>query len=68
MRTRKVRPGSAALVLGACGALVLSACGGGGSSFGGAAKTQAAGPAKLSIMIGSSGAAETNAVEAAAAA
>ena len=68
MRTRKVRPGSAALVLGACGALVLSACGGGGSSFGGAAKTQATGPAKLSIMIGSSGAAETNAVEAAAAA
>ena len=68
MRKSNIRPGSAALVIGACGALVLSACGGGGSSFGGAAKTQATGPAKLSIMIGSSGAAETNAVQAAAAA
>jgi len=67
MRTRTIRPGSAALVLGACGALVLSACGG-GSGFGGAAKNQATGPAKLTIMIGSSGDSETNAVKAAAAA
>lgn len=58
-----------ALALCACGALVLSACGGGGgSSFGGAAKSQATGPAKLTIMIGSSGDAETNSVKAAAAA
>lgn len=68
MRSSKIRPGSVALVLGASGALVLTACGGGGNSFGGAAKTQATGPAKLTIMIGSSGAAETNAVQAAAAA
>jgi len=51
--------------LGAVGALVLSACGGGGSSFGGATKTQASGPVKLTVMIGSSGDAETNAVKAA---
>ncbi len=68
MRTRKTRPGAAALVLCASGALVLSACGGGGSSFGGSTKAQATGPAKLTIMIGSSGDAETNSVKAAAAA
>lgn len=45
----------------------LSACGGGGSSFGGATKAQPTGPAKLTIMIGSSGGAETDAVKAAAA-
>lgn len=67
MRTSKARHGSVALALGACGALVLSACGGGGS-FGGDDKTQATGPAKLTIMIGSSGDAETNAVKTAAAA
>jgi multiple sugar transport system substrate-binding protein len=70
MRSRKTRHGSVALALCACGALALSACGGGGggSSFGGATKSQATGPAKLTIMIGSSGDAETNAVKAAAAA
>jgi multiple sugar transport system substrate-binding protein len=68
MRTSKTRHGAVALALCATGALVLSACGGGGSSFGGAAKTQASGPAKLTIMIGSSGDAETNAVKSAAAA
>src|SRR5471030_1755583 len=66
MRSTKARPGSVALVLCAIGALVLSACSG-GSSFGGAAKTQATGPAKLTIMIGTSGDAETNAVKSAAA-
>jgi len=66
MRSRKTRHATVALTLGAVGALVLSACGGGGSSFGGATKSQAAGPAKLTIMIGSSGDAETNAVKAAA--
>lgn len=68
MRTTTARHGSVALALCASGALVLTACGGGGSSFGGEAKTQATGPAKLTIMIGSSGDAETNAVKTAAAA
>ena len=66
MRTSRTRHGAAAVALCASGALILSACGGGGSSFGGASKTQATGPAKLTIMIGSSGDAETNAVKAAA--
>src|SRR5665647_1692899 len=65
MRSRKARHATVALTIGAVGALVLSACGGGGSSFGGATKSQATGPAKLTIMIGSSGDAETNAVKAA---
>jgi multiple sugar transport system substrate-binding protein len=55
-----------AVALCASGALVLSGCG--GSSFGSAGKSQASGPAKLTIMIGSSGDAETNAVKSAAAA
>jgi len=67
MRTSKTRQGAVAVALCAAGALVLSACGG-GSSFGGDTKAQATGPAKLTIMIGSSGDAETNAVKAAAAA
>ncbi|NMM34603.1 MAG: extracellular solute-binding protein [Phycicoccus sp.] len=66
MRSPKTRHATAAITLGAVGVLVLSACGGGGSSFGGATKSQATGPAKLTIMIGSSGDAETNAVKAAA--
>ena len=66
MRSRKARHVSVALALCATGALVLSACGGGGSSFGGATKAQATGAAKLTIMIGTSGDAETNAVKAAA--
>lgn len=60
--------GVAALALAATGALVLSACGGGG--FSGDSNNQpqntAAGPVKLTMMIGSSGDAETNAVKAAA--
>lgn len=66
MRAPKPR-GVAALALAATGALVLSACGGGG--FGGdtkAPQNTSAGPVKLSMMIGSSGDAETNAVKAAA--
>jgi len=54
MRTSKTRPAAVAVALCATGALVLSACGG-GSSFGSASRTQASGPAKLTIMIGSSG-------------
>jgi multiple sugar transport system substrate-binding protein len=67
MTTTRTRSGTIALALCASGTLALSACGGGGSSFE-AGKTQATGPAKLTIMIGSSGDAETNAVKAAAAA
>jgi len=66
MRSSKARHGSVALAVCATGALVLSACGGGGSSFTAATKAQATGPAKLTIMIGTSGDAETNAVKAAA--
>jgi multiple sugar transport system substrate-binding protein len=65
MTARHLRRSSAAIALCATGALILAACSG-GSGFGGATKTQAAGPAKLTIMIGSSGDAETNAVKAAA--
>jgi multiple sugar transport system substrate-binding protein len=68
MRSSKARHGSAALAVCATGALVLSACGGGGSSFTAVTKAQATGPAKLTIMIGTSGDAETNAVKTAAAA
>ena len=52
-------------------ALVLTACGGGGfagSSGSSTAASTQAGPVKLTVMIGSSGDAETNAVKAAAAA
>lgn len=59
--------GVAALALAATGALVLSACGGGGFSGNSNAPAQntSAGPVKLTVMIGSSGDAETNAVKAA---
>jgi multiple sugar transport system substrate-binding protein len=59
-------PRRGAVALCASSVQVLSACG--GASFGGASKSQATGPAKLTSMIGSSGDAETNAVKAAAAA
>ncbi|MGO4597494.1 sugar ABC transporter substrate-binding protein [Terrabacter sp. 2RAF25] len=66
MRARMPR-GVAALALAATGALVLSACGGGGFSGNSNAPAQntSAGPVKLTVMIGSSGDAETNAVKAA---
>jgi multiple sugar transport system substrate-binding protein len=53
------------LVFGTITALALSACGGGGFSSGGSAQ-QTSGPTKLTIMIGSSGDAETAAVKEAA--
>ena len=55
------------LALSATGALVLSSCGGGGFSGGTptAQQNTSAGPIKLTVMIGSSGAAETDAVKAA---
>ncbi|MER7072749.1 extracellular solute-binding protein [Terrabacter sp. NPDC000476] len=67
MSARTTR-GAAALALAATGALVLSACGGGGFDNGSNSAPQetAKGPVKLTIMIGSSGDAETNAVKAAA--
>ncbi|GAA2744579.1 hypothetical protein GCM10009868_22770 [Terrabacter aerolatus] len=67
MRAPSTR-GAAALALAATGALVLSACGGGGfsSSNNQAPQSTAKGPVKLTIMIGSSGDAETKAVKAAA--
>lgn len=63
MRARKVR-GVAAFALATTGALVLSACGGGFDNGGGApAQNTKSGPVKLTVMIGSSGDAETNAVK-----
>ena len=55
------------LALAASVALALSACGGGGFDDGGEPEPQA-GPAELTVLIGSSGPAETDAVTAAAAA
>jgi multiple sugar transport system substrate-binding protein len=55
------------LVLAATTSLALSACGGGGFTQGSTAQ-QSTGPAKLTVLIGSSGDAETTAVKAAAAA
>jgi multiple sugar transport system substrate-binding protein len=56
-----------ALTLVTSGALALSACGGGGFSGGGntASQNTSKGPVKLTMMIGSSGPAETDAVNAA---
>jgi multiple sugar transport system substrate-binding protein len=57
--------GVAAVAVAAAGSLLLAACGGGGFSGGGqtAAQNTAKGPVKLTVMIGSSGDAETNAVK-----
>src|SRR3954453_18142223 len=67
MRARSTR-GAAALALAATGALALSACGGRGFSGGAEEVPQstAKGPVKLTMMIGSSGDAETAAVKKAA--
>lgn len=54
-----------AVTLSAVAALTISACGG-GFEGGGSAQQQTSGPAKLTVLIGSSGDAETNAVKAAA--
>ena len=64
MRARSPR-GVAAIALAATGTLALGACGGGGFSSGGqpAAQNTSKGPVRLTVMIGSSGDAETNAVK-----
>ena len=63
MRARTSR-GATALALAATGALALGACGGGGFSNSTAPKQNtSAGPVKLTVMIGSSGDAETTAVK-----
>ncbi|MGN6752889.1 MAG: sugar ABC transporter substrate-binding protein [Intrasporangium sp.] len=65
MRARKTR-GAAVFALAATGALVLSACGGGGgfnNNGGTPAQNTKSGPVKLTVMIGSSGDAETKAVK-----
>ena len=69
MQSMTTRPARAALILGAVGSLTLAACSGGGG-FSQPAATQAppSGPVALTMMIGSSGDAETNAVKAATAA
>ncbi len=61
---------TATLAIAAAGALTLGACGGGGFSGSNntASQSTAKGPVKLTMMIGSSGDAETNAVQAAVAA
>ncbi len=64
MKTRSFR-GTAAVVLAATGALALSACGGGGFSSNSATQNTSKGPVKLTMMIGSSGDAETAAVKSA---
>ena len=64
-RTKRVTLAVAAVSVGTLG---LSACGGGGFSSGTSTATSAAsasGPVKLTVMIGSSGDAETAAVKAA---
>ncbi len=67
MKARSVRR-TATVALAAAGALALAACGGGGFSSSSATQNTAKGPVKLSVMIGSSGDAETAAVKAATAA
>jgi multiple sugar transport system substrate-binding protein len=54
------------LVFATTSALALSACGGGGFDKGSSSPQQSSGPAKLQILIGTSGDAETAAVKAAA--
>lgn len=65
MKARSVRT-TAVVAMAATGALALSACGGGGfDSTSSTTQTSASGPVKLTVMIGSSGDAETAAVKAA---
>jgi len=69
MQSMTPRPARAALILCAVGSLTLAACsGGGGFSQPAATQAPASGPVALTMMIGSSGDAETNAVKAATAA
>lgn len=69
MQSMTPRPARAALILCAVGSLTLAACsGGGGFSQPAATQAPAGGPVALTMMIGSSGDAETNAVKAATAA
>ncbi|MEO3937628.1 extracellular solute-binding protein [Dermatophilaceae bacterium Soc4.6] len=63
--TRRTARGTALLSMTAAGALALGACGGGGFSSSSPAQNTSKGPVKLSVMIGSSGDAETTAVKAA---
>lgn len=68
MNARPLRKG-AFLAIAASGALALTACGGGGfNNNNSGTQPSKTGPVKLTVMIGSSGDAETSAVKAAAAA
>lgn len=65
MRTAPARRSRAALACAAGVVLSLAACGGGGFEEESAPPQQSTGPAKVTILIGTSGDAETNAVKAA---
>ncbi len=64
MTRRSVR-GTAVVCMATAGTLALGACGGGGFSSSAPTQNASKGPVKLSVMIGSSGAAETASVKAA---
>ncbi|PRY62582.1 carbohydrate ABC transporter substrate-binding protein (CUT1 family) [Knoellia remsis] len=66
MKSTTPRRSRAAIVCTGTLALALTACGGGGFEEEAGSPQQSSGPAKLTILIGTSGDAETNAVKAAA--